>query len=114
MTFHCDDTDGQKIAKRLSNGINKQTSRAKQLLEEYNAICSEISPSFSHLLLTDILSTDSEIWQQQLSGASLSVPLNIKKDITDAYILIQRCDEELQLIKTEMSNALDYWRKCAE
>ena len=107
-------TDGQKIAKRLSSGVDKETNRAKQLLEEYNTISSEIYPLFSPLQLSDILSPDSEMWQKPRSGATSNVPPSLKKDITDAYLMKKRCDEELQLLTTEMHNALDYWRRSAE
>lgn len=107
-------SDGQKIAKRLSVGIDKETKRARQLLNEYNTVSTDISPCFSPLLLTDILSPDNKIWHQYTHGTSSTVPPGVKKDITDAYLLKQRCEEELQLLTAEMTNALDYWRKCAD
>ena len=53
--------DGQKIAKKLSNGIDKETSRAGQLLDDYNAGSSEVEPYFSPLLFSDVLSPDSNL-----------------------------------------------------
>ena len=46
--------------------------------------------------------------------ANSTVPSSLKKDITDAYLLMKRCEEELELLTSEMNNALEYWRKCAE
>ena len=106
--------DGQKIAKELSNGIDKETSRARQLLDDYNAVSSEVEPYFSPLLFSDVLSPDSNLWMQYAQHeANSTVPSSLKKDITDAYLLMKRC-EELELLTSEMNNALEYWRKCAE
>ena len=45
--------DGQKIAKKLCKGIAKETNK---LLEEYNAISSQIESCFRSLSLEEILS----------------------------------------------------------
>jgi hypothetical protein len=107
--------DGQKIANRLSNGIGKETNRARQLLDEYNAISSEITPSFPPLSLSDVLSPDSDIWTKHAQlEANSTVPSSLKKDITEAYLLMKRCEEELELLTAEMHNALEYWKKCID
>ena len=38
----------------------------------------------------------------------------MKKDITEAYLLMQRSKEEQQLLTVEMRNALDFWNSCAQ
>ena len=38
----------------------------------------------------------------------------MKKDITEAYLLMQRSREEQQLLTVEMRNALDFWNSCAQ
>ena len=53
--------DGQRIAKRLSSSVNKETSRARQLLNDYNTVSSEIATSFSPLILSDVLPADSDM-----------------------------------------------------
>ena len=107
-------TDGQKIAKRLSAGVSKETNRARQLLSDYNAVSSEISPSFSPLLLSDVLSPDDDIWKQhEWHHTNSTVPSSLKKDITDSYLHMKRCEEEQKLLTAEMQNTLEYWSKRA-
>ena len=108
--------DGQRIAKRLSSSVNKETSRARQLLNDYNTVSSEISTSFSPLILSDVLPADADIWQKYSPDTStpVHVPLSVKKDITDAHFLMKRCEEELQLLTAEMHNSLTHWVNCAE
>ena len=105
--------DGQKIAKRLSNGIDKETRRAGKLLEDYNTVSSHIQPSFSPLHLHDVLSPDSIFWTQDMPSTSCTLPFTVKKNIIEAYLLMQRSEEEQQLLTTEIRNAIDFWNGCA-
>ena len=100
--------DGQKIAQRLSKRISKETNKAKQLLQDYNSVSSAISPTFTPVSLMDILSPDTDMWQSTQNTAS-TVPLNLRKDIADAYFLKERCKEELEILTDDMQNALAYW-----
>ena len=42
--------------------------------------------------------------------ANSTVPSSLKKDITEAYLFMQRCEEELELLTAEMHNALNTGR----
>lgn len=107
--------DGQKIAIKLSKGITKETCKAEQLLDEYNAACSQIEQSCPSLSLGEILAPTSDFWQfpcpKQVPG---QVAFSAQRDIIEAYLLVKRCDEELVLLKHEMHNVIDYWNRKEE
>ena len=105
--------DGQKIAKRLSIGITKETGNVRNLLSDYNTTSSLVGNSIT-VPLAEVLSPDADFWQNRVPHAlstSLSHDMswNIKKDIAQAYLLIQRCEEELVLLAEEKQNVLTYW-----
>ena len=58
--------------------------------------------------MDDVLSPESEFWQCPQATAS-EIPVNIKRDIIEAYLLLKRCDEELVLLRNEMHNVIDYY-----
>ena len=106
--------DGQKIAKRLSSSITKETKKAKELLEEYNATCLQldIGREQSPLQLQEILPINSEFWQTFPLAeytTSRGVPWNTKRDVIQAFLLKKRSEEELQLLEDAMQNVLEYW-----
>ena len=108
--LHLNNLDGQKIAKKLSKGITKETSTAKRLLDELNASLSQVNDSFVRISLDEVLSSVSEFWQSP-SQASKLIPFSIQRDIIEAYLLLKRCDEELVLLKCEMCNVIDYYNQ---
>ena len=73
---------------------------------------SHILSSISPLNLQDVLSPDDIFWTQDIPSTSFPLPFTMKKDITEAYFLMQRSKEEQQLV--EMRNALDFWNSCAQ
>lgn len=106
--------DGQKIAKRLSSSITKETKKAKGLLEEYNttSLQLDISRGQSPLQLQEILPINSEFWRTSSlpeCKTSKGVPWHTKRDVIQAFLLKKRCEEELQLLKDAMQNVLEYW-----
>lgn len=110
----CIHIDGQKIAKRLSSSITKETKKAKDLLEEYNATCLQlnITREQSPLELHEVLPINSEFWQASpLSECSTlrGVSWNTKREVIQAFLLKKRCEEELQLLEEAMQNVLKYW-----
>ena len=103
--------DGQKIAKKLSTSISKETKRAKQLLVEYNEACSELHHQ-SPTSLLEILSPSSDFWARLSAvqyAESCQVPWKVRRDIVQAYLLMQRSEEEKQLLKDDMYATLTYW-----
>ena len=101
-------TDGQKIAKRLSAGISKETRKAKELLEDYNATCAQIDDSYCPTLLADLLQTDSTFWKSVCNSED-EVPWDTKQSIIQAYLLMKRSKEELKLLRGDMQNIIAYW-----
>ena len=90
-------------------------TRARQLLDDYNAVSSEISPHFSPLVLSDVFSADADISKCAPDvNTSTTVPLNVKRDIIDSHFMMKRCEEELTLLRAEMSNTLVHWTNSLE
>lgn len=56
-------SDGQKIAKKLSKNITKETVKARKLLDEFNVCSSQIDPHFPPVMLGEILTPTSKFWQ---------------------------------------------------
>lgn len=103
-------SDGQKIAKKLSKSITKETVKARKLLDEFNVSSSQIDSNFSPVMLGEVLTPTSKFWQcphQQ----SEQIPLSVKRDIIEAYLLQKRCEEELLLLQSEMQNVIDYYNE---
>lgn len=107
--------DGQKIAKKLSRGISKETNRTRQLLDEYNATL-QAQGCFAPVSVSDVLSLSSKFWQDGdvLQKGHEEVPFSIQKDIIDAYLRIKRTSEEIKLVEQEMQNVLEYLRRKKE
>ena len=51
---------------------------------------------------------------RDIPSTSCLLSFTMKKDITGAYLLMQRSKEEQQLLTVEMRNALDFWNSCAQ
>ena len=77
----CLHADGQKIAKKLCKGISRETTKVKHLLQEYNAVSSQMDSSFLSLSLEEILSPTCSIWQSPAYEQSSQVSFNTKRDI---------------------------------
>ena len=101
--------DGQKIAKRLSVGITKETVIARKLLSDYNTCC--LVANGIPVALEEVVSPDAVFWQNSMLATPISSTpsWNVKKDIIQAYLLIKRCEEELLLLSEEKKNVLAYW-----
>lgn len=103
--------DGQKIAKRLSNSISKETASVRKLLSDFNSThCLVDDP----ITLGEVLSPDADFWQTPSPHAPHTsfrqdVSWNTKKDIIQTYLIIKRCEEELLLLSEEKQNVLSYW-----
>lgn len=106
-------SDGQKIAKRLSSSITKETRKTKELLEEYNTISSQLSTQYVPTSASEAFSTTSDFWHSlsPIAQTSSTVPSNTQRDIVESYLLFRRSNEELQLLKQEMHNVISYWTR---
>ena len=49
-----------------------------------------------------------------MPSTSCTLPFKMKKDMIEAYLLMERSQEEQELLTTEMRNALDFWNSCAK
>lgn len=102
--------DGQKIAKRLSSGISKETQKVKELLEEYNATCAHINEYYCPQVICNVLQTDSDFWRSVSdSQETKGVPWDTQRDIIQAFLMMKRSEEELKLLIDAMQNILAYW-----
>ena len=102
----CVPTEGQKIAKRLSLQISKETKTLKALLQEFNACQTVTTGNSSTLTMGDVL--DSSILSQKLHP-SLHGYTSDKQEIINAYLLMTRSGEELEMLQVEMKNVIEYY-----
>ena len=93
--------DGQKIAKRLSVQISKETTKISKALENYNTFSSESASS------TMVLDASSAFWVAPNHSSSFL----IKQPVINNYLLRQRSTEELQILRQDMHNTLLYFEK---
>ena len=107
-------SDGQKIAKELSTGISKETKRTKQLLEDYNGVCYEFDHQHSPIPLVEVLLPSSDFWANLSApnADSKQVPWKIQREIIQAFLRMQRSEEE-KLLKADMHTTVTYWSKRA-
>ena len=88
---------GQKIAKKMSSQIGKETRKLQKLVAEYNL---RTSPE-------EELSFEMATNPQTTVSGSSSLPPSQKHDVIEAYLRKQRSEEELELLKREMKQILD-------
>ncbi len=62
------------------------------------------------LSLSEMMSPVSDFWQQSNHNSG-SVPLSLQRDVSEAYFMKLRCEEELSLLQIEMDNVIDYWEQ---
>ncbi len=109
--------DGQKIAKQLSISITKETKTIRKLLNDYNTTLGLTDGESRQVTLQEVLSPDSEFWSSQTlllpvsesMSSHSSISWEKKKEMTQAYLLIKRSNEELCLLSEEKQNTIDYW-----
>lgn len=109
--------DGQKVAKRLSKQIGKESTKVKPLLEQYNACSSILSHATGSL--QDALDPAGVFWtvhseplQLTLHSCDSSAPLLEKQDLVSYCLQKQRSTEEIEMLQAEMLNTLEYFWTC--
>uniref|UniRef100_A0A1X7UAW0 CxC1-like cysteine cluster associated with KDZ transposases domain-containing protein n=1 Tax=Amphimedon queenslandica TaxID=400682 RepID=A0A1X7UAW0_AMPQE len=91
--------DGQKIAKKLSAQIKKETLSLKRLLEKHKLYKYE-----------DIINPNSDFWEPvDVMNVSAEV-YKMRRSAIHNYLLLQRSEEELELLKQDMLNTLQYFK----
>ena len=110
ITFYSIPADGQKIAKKLSSSITKETKKAKQLHQAYISTYAQLDEHYNDVSFADILAVDSSFWQSPLEEgkSSYGIPFSLKRDIVQSYLLSKRSTEELALLKSSLKNMLKY------
>ena len=95
--------DGQKIAKKLSVQISKETKKIKVLIPEYNT-CQTIEGEAP-------VSLQEALDPETLSKAMYSklYPSESRQEIIDAYLMIKRTTEEVSMLHADISNTLKYY-----
>ena len=102
--------DGQKIAKKLCSSIAKETKVARQLLEKYNAAAYELCSGDPLPSLQDVLSLDSDFWAYNSNTKSeSSIAWKTKQEIIRTSLMLQRCEEEMEILQSDMLATVKYW-----
>ena len=100
--------DGQKIAKRLSSQITKETAKIKTV---YNFLIQQASEMEAGCISL-VMDPSSVFWNNESNEttplSSDSIPLCIKNQIIHNHLLIERSMEETILLQKEMINFLSY------
>lgn len=104
-------TDGQKIAKRVSSQINKETRKLKKLVKEYNGGSILPEMTMQTALNPDETAIDSDL---HVRANSTQISTKDKNDLVHAYLKKIRSSEEIAILKDELKNSLDYLREKQE
>lgn len=99
--------DGQKIAKKLSKQI---TGSIRVTISKYNQLC--LQTGMNELSICDVLNVNSHIWSCSGNSESESphIPMDVTHDVSQAYFELNRSDEELALLKSEMMSFSCYYK----
>ena len=104
-------SEGQKIAKKLGQQLSKETSSIKCLLDEYNGRCAT-SKAYDFLTMSEALSKGVIEGRLQGLGTSYSsIATGSKREIIDAYLMLTRAMEEIQMLQKEIENMLNYYSR---
>ena len=96
--------DGQKIAKKLSVQISKETKKIKVLIPDYNT-CRTIQGE-AMISLQEAL--DPVALSQTMYSESLH-PSKSRQEITDAYLMIKRTTEEISMLRNDIFHTIKYY-----
>lgn len=99
--------DGQKIAKRLSKQITKETCSIKSLLKDIN------ESGFHNDPLSLEEAFNPSILKLRLHSLGFEMPntMDNKREIIQAYLTRRRCEEEIQLLIADANNMVLYYSK---
>ena len=116
LTFP-NNTDGQKIAKKLSIQITNETKLLQVLVREYNA-CITLC-NHTHLQQIDMQEAkDPSVLQSKVTLTAVlhhgSLSSAKKLDIINAHLMVTRAKEEILLLKEEMFNTLMYYKNMSD
>ena len=105
-------TDGQKMAKKLSIQISKETKCVKRLLTEYNACCQSFSePETEQINFPQALDSSKVGETLQNYGVSCTIASGRRREIIDAYLALTRSKEDISMLIQEAENIVTYYQK---
>jgi len=99
-------SDGQKQSQRIIKSISKEGKTLKEKLKKYNA---SVQVLREHGLTFHILSWEqaSDVTTEIYKQSSAVSPLQAwRRDAIEAYTLLQRAGEEINIIKSEMQSVI--------
>ena len=95
----------------LGQQLSKETSSIKCLLDEYNGRCAT-SKAYYFLTMSEALSKGVIEGRLQGLGTSYSsIATGSKREIIDAYLMLTRAMEEIQMLQKEIENMLNYYSR---
>ncbi len=97
--------DGQKIAKKLSTQITKETKKLKALLAEYNACRAFDGEAF--VTFEDIV--DVSKVQTVLATSPVFCHEDERRETINLYLTWMRAEEEIDLLSSEIDRVYDYY-----
>ena len=98
--------DGQYLASRLSRSITKESSKLKELIKEYNKLVPERQLDWANVVS---LSLDEELTIDRHLETEQTVPRTVRIECIKNHYLSLRAQEELNLLKQEMENVIQYF-----
>ena len=105
-------TDGQKIAKKLSIQIKKETKSIRALHEEYSICQSSTNADISSTLsLSEALDPQSIGTRLQSIGKWGTIAIGKKREIIDAYLAFCRSKEEIAMLREEASSICAFYQE---
>lgn len=100
--------DGQKIAKKMSKQITKQTSTINNIVKKVNNARSVIDSSSGPVDISDVLKPDGSFWKSA-KMYNESIPSDVKHEVIQNYLLLERSKEEITLLNCDVGNMVDYY-----
>eukprot|EP00112_Aurelia_sp_Birch-Aquarium-sp1_P007292 Seg1794.4 transcript_id=Seg1794.4/GoldUCD/mRNA.D3Y31 product="hypothetical protein" protein_id=Seg1794.4/GoldUCD/D3Y31 len=110
--------DGQSIAIRLSKQITRTSNAMKNLISTYNAHLSSVKEYINvmsnQLKFDDLKDPSSLLYQsiasnnRQPNNTEIDVPQSEKRKIIDMHNLLEQCNEEEKMLKSEIKKLFHY------
>ncbi len=96
--------DGLSIAARLARRITNVSTQIKASLSQYNQCVIHQGERLTWEVATKLCEASCEL----LPSSSSSVPADIRRQAVDHLTLISRSSEEIERLKEEMNNCINY------
>lgn len=79
-------------------------------MQEYCSAAYELNSTEPQPLLQEILLPQSEFWMKNsVKTTNSSIPWKTREDIVQAFILKKRCEEEMDMLRSDMVETIGYW-----